>query len=191
MGYFANAAQILIQFVFGAIIGLFVLRMLAEAVRADFYNPICQFLYRTTNPVLTPMRRVVPTVNRVNLAALLVAWLVEVLKLVLLFALAAGVLPGLLGLVVMALAELIDFLLVLYLALVFAWALMSFLSVDSGHPLIPLVGRLVEPLLRPLRRRLPMLGGLDFSPAVAMLAIVLARVLLVDPLFDIGRRLAL
>lgn len=191
MGYFANAAQILIQFVFGAIIGLFVLRMLAEAVRADFYNPICQFLYRTTNPLLTPLRRVVPTVNRINLAALLLAWLVEVLKLVLLFALAAGVLPGLFGLVVMALAELFDFLLVLYLALVFAWALMSFLSVDAGHPLIPLVGRLVEPVLRPLRRRLPALGGLDFSPAVAMLAIVLARVLLVEPLFDFGRRLAL
>jgi YggT family protein len=80
MIYLANAVALLIQFAFGCAVALFVFRLLAEAVRADFYNPICQFLYRSTNPVLTPLRRVVPTWRRINLAALLIAWILEVVK---------------------------------------------------------------------------------------------------------------
>ena len=75
MIYLANALALLIQFAFGCVVALFVFRLLAEAVRADFYNPICQFLYRATNPVLTPLRRAVPTWRRINIAALLIAWL--------------------------------------------------------------------------------------------------------------------
>ena len=86
MSYFANAAALLIQIAFGAIVLLFVLRALAEAVRADFHNPICQFLYRTTNPVLAPLRRVIPTPRRINIAALLIAWIAEVVKNLLLYA---------------------------------------------------------------------------------------------------------
>ena len=72
MLYLANALALLIQFVFGCAVALFVFRLLAEAVRADFYNPICQFLYRTTNPVLAPLRRVITNWRRINLAALLI-----------------------------------------------------------------------------------------------------------------------
>src|SRR6185312_2311661 len=80
MIYLANALSLLIQFAFGCAILLFVFRLLAEAVRADFYNPICQFLYRATNPVLTPLRRVIPTWRRINIAALLIAWVLEIIK---------------------------------------------------------------------------------------------------------------
>jgi YggT family protein len=169
---------------------LFLLRMLAEAVRADFYNPICQFLYRTTNPVLTPLKRVIPNFRRINIAALLLAWIAEVVKNLLLYAMIglSGAVPGLL---LLGLADLLDFLAVLYLLMIFAWALLSFVTLDARHPLTPLLGRLVEPALRPLRRLLPAPGGLDLSPAVAILAILLLRVLIVGPLLDLGHRLSL
>ena len=69
MTYFANAGQLLLSFVFGALIGLFVLRLLAEASRVNFRNPISQLLYRYSNPVVAPLRRIVPNLGRLNLAA--------------------------------------------------------------------------------------------------------------------------
>ena len=188
--YFANAAALLIQFAFNALVLLLVLRLLAEAVRADFYNPICQFLYRTTNPVLTPLKRVIPNFRRINVAALLLAWLAEVVKNLLLYLL-IGLRAAAPGLLLLGLADLLDFLAVLYLLMIFAWALLSFVSLDARHPLVPLLGRLVEPALRPLRRLLPAPGGLDLSPAVAILAILVLRVLIVGPLLDLGHRLSL
>ena len=192
MGYFTNASQILIVFVFGAGIGLFILRLLAEAARVDFYNPICQFLYRATHPLLAPLRRFVPSVRRINLAPLLLAYLIALLKWALLLGL-GGMRPGLHGvpaLLLLGLAELTDYVLMLYMAVIFAWSLMSFLAVDSPHPLVPFMGKLVGPVLRPLQRVLPTPGGIDFSPALAILLILLARALVVQPLFDFGATLA-
>ena len=188
--YFANAAALLIQFAFGAVVLLFLLRMLAEAVRADFYNPICQFLYRTTNPVLTPLKRVIPNFRRINIAALLLAWVLEVLKNLLLY-LVVGLRAAAPGLLLLGFADLLDFLAWVYLLMIFAWALLSFVSLDARHPLTPLLGRLVEPVLRPFRRLLPAPGGLDLSPAVAILAILILQALIVGPLLDLGRRLSL
>jgi YggT family protein len=188
--YFVNAAALLVQFAFGAVVLLFLLRMLAEAVRADFYNPICQFLYRTTNPVLTPLKRVIPNFRRINLAALLLAWLAEVVKNLLLYLL-IGLRAAAPGLLLLGLADLLDFLAWLYLLMIFAWALLSFVSLDARHPLVPLLGRLVEPALRPLRRLLPAPGGLDLSPAVAILIILILQALIVGPLLDLGHRLSL
>lgn len=190
MTYFANAGLMLIQFAFGALVALLMLRMLAEAVRADFHNPICQFLYRCTNPVLTPLKRAIPNIRRVNTAAVLLAWLMEVIKNLLEY-LMMGLRPALPGLLLLGAADLLDFLAVLYLLMLLAWALLSFVSLDARHPLTPLLGRLVEPVLRPLRRLLPAPGGLDLSPMVAMLVILLLRILIVAPLLDLGHRLSL
>jgi YggT family protein len=189
MSYFADAGQILIRFVFGALITLVVLRVLLQMVRANFYNPICQFLYKATNPVLMPLRRVVPSWRNLDVAGVLLAWLLSAIQLALLFAL-AGVSPKLLGLAVMAVADLIGFVLLLYMALIIVRILLGFFPGNTRHPIVPLVYQLTDPLLRPLQRILPSLGGLDFSPMVAWLLITLARVLLVQPLLDLGTGLA-
>ncbi|KAB2898893.1 MAG: YggT family protein [Dokdonella sp.] len=189
MGYFANAAQILIHFAFGVLVFLVVLRVLLQLVRANFYNPVCQFLYKATNPLLMPLRRIIPSWRNIELGALLLAWLLSALKLALIYGL-YGQRLGLLGLLVMALADLLDFTLMLYIGVVFVRVLLSFIAVERGNPVVPLVYQLSEPLLRPLRRLLPTPGRLDFSPMLVILAILLARALLVAPLLDLGMRLA-
>jgi YggT family protein len=189
MTYFANAGQILVNFAFGALITLVVLRVLLQIVRANFYNPVCQFLYKLTNPVLMPLRRVIPAWRTVDLAALLLAWLLSAIKLALMYAL-LGQRLGLAGLAVMALADLVDFVLVLYLGLILLRAVLSFVSVDRANPIVPLVYQLTEPLLRPVRLKLPPLAGLDLSPMVVLLVIVLARVLVAAPLLELGMHLA-
>lgn len=190
MGYVANAGQLLINFAFGALVALVVLRVLLQLVRANFYNPVCQFLYKATNPVLMPLRKLIPAWRNLDLAAVLLAWLLSALKLVLLYAL-AGQRLGAAGLALMAVADLIDFVLMLYLGLILVRVLLSFISVERSNPIVPLVFQLTEPVLGPIRKRLPALGGIDFSPMLAWLAIMLARVLVVEPIFDLGRRLAL
>ncbi|MEO5626657.1 MAG: YggT family protein [Dokdonella sp.] len=189
MSYFANAGQILITFAFGALIALLVLRVLLQIVRANFYNPICQFLYKLTNPVLMPLRKLIPAWRNVDIAGIVLAWLLTAIKLALLYAL-AGQSLGIVGLGVMALADLIDFVLMLYLGVMLVYVLLSFISVERSNPIVPLVHQLIEPILRPVRRRLPTLGGLDFSPMLVWLVILLARVLIVGPILDVGLRLA-
>ncbi len=179
----------LIVLAFQAVVTLLLLRVLAEACRADFNNPLSQFIYRTTNPVLAPIRRVLPNWRRINLAALLLAWLAMLLMRLLLFAL-LGVTPHPLGLLLLALAELLDFVLLFYIVLIFGWSLLSMFAVDRRQPLLRLAGVIVEPLLRPLHGKL-VVGQIDFAPMAVMIVLLLARLLITAPLLDLGARLAL
>lgn len=185
MRYFSEAGLILVEFLFGLLIGLFVVRVLLQVVRANFHNPICQFFYRATNPVLVPMRRWLPPVGRVDSAATLIALLLCVIQVWLLGMLSGVALP-LLATLVLAVGSLISVLLTLYFWLIVVRIILSFLSPDAYHPVVPLLGQLTEPVLRPLRRILPATGAFDFSPLLATLIIVLAQVLVVAPINDLG-----
>lgn len=189
MSYLVNAFSFLLELAFGAAAALFMLRLAAEASRADFHNPLSQFVYRTTNPVLAPLRRLIRNWRRINVAALLVVWLLMLVKRVVLFAL-VGLFPHVLGLIVLSIADTLDFIAMFYVVLIFIWSLLSLFQVEPYHPVNRLAGALVAPLLRPLRGRL-VAGGLDFGPWAVMIVLILARLLLVSPLADLGARLAL
>jgi YggT family protein len=189
MGYFANAGAILVEVLFGLVVALFVLRVLLQLVRANFHNPVCQFFYKATNPVLMPLRKLLPPLRRLDTAGTLVAYLLECLKVWLLTAF-GGFALNLSGTLVLGFAELVAFLLMLYFWLILVRVVLSFVGQGSYHPMVPLIAQLTDPVLRPIRRVLPDLGGFDFSPLVAMLAIYLARALIVAPLQDLGAMLA-
>lgn len=185
MSYLGNAAQLLVSIVFGALVALVLLRVLLQAVRANFHNPICQAIYRFTNPVLMPLRKLVPPWRQLDSAGVLLALLLTAIKLALSFALAGHAL-GPAGLLVMAVGDLVDFTLLVYLVLILAHVLLSYLHVDPANPAPPLIHLLCRPVLAPLRRLLPTLGGFDLSPLLAWLAILLARILVAAPIRDLG-----
>ncbi len=189
MSYVLNALSMLIELAFDAVVTLFLVRVMAEACRADFNNPLSQFVYRYTNPVLAPLRRVLPNWRRINLAALLLAWLAMLVKRLLLFAL-LGAMPSLAGVLLWSLAELLDFTLLFYIVLIFGWSLLSMFAVDRRQPLLRLIGSVVNPLLRPLDGKL-VAGQIDFAPMVVLLGLMLGRLLIAAPLLDLGARLAL
>lgn len=190
MNYVANAGQLLVEVFFGAAIGLLILRVLLQVVRANFNNPICQFLYRVTNPILLPMRRIIPAWRRLDVAGVLLAWLLTALKVVIVYAMMGETL-GIGGLALMALADLLGAVLTILVILIIVRIVLSFVgNGGSYHPAVPLVFGLTEPILKPIRRMLPAPGGLDFSPMLAWLAILLVRILIVQPLLDIGLQLA-
>ncbi|MEO8747932.1 MAG: YggT family protein [Rhodanobacter sp.] len=188
MSYLLNALSFLLGLACDLVVLLLLVRVTAEACRADFHNPLSQLIYRYTNPVLAPVRRVLPNWRRVNLAALLLASGVLMLKRLLLFAL-MGLMPHLAGLLLLALADLLDFVLLFYIVLVFGWSLLSMFAADRRQPLLRLADCIVEPLLRPLRGKL-IAGSIDFAPTVVLIILFLGRILLSAPLLDLGNRLA-
>ncbi|MDO9371889.1 MAG: YggT family protein [Gammaproteobacteria bacterium] len=189
-GYFSNAGVFLIQTVFGMYILAVLLRLLLQIVRADFYNPFSQFLVKITNPVLVPLRRVIPGLFGVDLASVLLLLALQMVKLALI-----GLLIDqgwhLSGLLLLAAADLLSLLLNVFLFSILIQVILSWVRPGEHNPLTALLYNLNEPLLAPARRILPPISGLDLSPIVVLVALQLASMLVVAPLSDLGRAFAL
>lgn len=185
MGHLANAGALIVQALFGLVIGLFFFRFLMQGLRVDFRNPLSQFVYKLTNPVLMPLQKAVPVTNGWNLAALLVTFLLTLLETWLLYRLAGLGLP-LPALLVIALALLIQFVATALLWMIVIRAILSFVSPDPYNPVVQMLYRLSDPILKPFQKLIPPVGGLDLSPLFAVLALQLVRVLIAAPLLETG-----
>lgn len=170
--------RFIFNFIFGLLVGAFLLRLIFQIVRADFRNPFAQAIVRVTNPVVVPLRKVLPPIGRIDTASIVAVVLVQVLRTVVDQFLAMGAVasPGVL--LVLAVVSLLDTTLVLFLVAIFVYVLMSWISPDPYHPMNRMLGSLVEPILAPFRRALPSLGGLDLSPMVVILLIYVLRMVL-------------
>ncbi|MFO1430611.1 MAG: YggT family protein [Candidatus Competibacteraceae bacterium] len=183
--YFNQAGQFLLQLVFGFYILALLLRFLLQWARADFYNPLVQLLVKLTNPPLLPLRRYIPGYRNLDMAAIVLMLLLQLLEL-LLSAWLFGQPMTLPGLLVLALAELLGLLLTVLLWAVIFQAVLSWFNPDFRQPVVQLLYQLTEPVLRPARRLLPPFSGLDLSPLLVIIALQLGRILLLAPLQDIG-----
>lgn len=167
--------SLLLDVAVGLLGGACLLRLYMQHQRIGFGNPVGRFVFAVTDWLVLPLRRVLPAVGRIDTASLVGAWLLELLQVGLLWALmgAAGnpmVLPllavfGLLRLVISALT-----------ALVIVGALLSWVRADS--PMSDIIERLCAPLLRPFRRVIPLVGGMDLSPLALLLLLQVAGIVL-------------
>jgi len=153
----------------------FLLRFLLPIARADFRNPLSKAILSLTSWLVLPLRRVLPPMGRVDTAALVALLAVQLAKTLVMFWLLAGALIPFVPLIVAGMTALVASTLWLYIFVLVIYALLSFVAPGTYNPLAGLLASLCEPLLRPLRRILPVAGGLDFSPLVA---IILLRALL-------------
>jgi len=185
MNYLTDAGALLVNTLFGLLLGVLLLRIALQALRANFYNPICQAVYKITNPVLMPLQRLVPVRRGLHWPAVVLAWLLALLWMWVLTAM-RGAVPGPGALVLLGLAKLLDFSLVMTMLLIVLRALLSLVGGGYDNPMLPVLAQLTDPLLRPVQRVLPSLGGFDLSPLVAILFITLLRILVVRPLFDLA-----
>lgn len=182
----ADTLRFFIQTLGGLFAVAVLLRFAMQALRVPFGNPFSQFIMRITDFAVKPLRRVVPGIAGYDWASLLLAWLTEVLVIVLLqwlagfpFSLAGpGVWPAMLGL---GAIELIRLALYLVMGLVLLRAILSW--VNPYSPIAPIIYPLTEPLLAPFRRWLPA-SQIDFSPLVLL---ILCQFLLAVPLAALER----
>lgn len=165
-----RALTYLVSTLFDLYIVAVLLRLCLQCVKADFYNPLSQFLVRVTNPLLIPLRRVVPAIGPLDSASVVLAFGLELLSLFIVSQI-NGISPGWLSLALLAVTKLLMALLWLYFFLILAVVILSWLGGRVRHPIVPLMYQLTEPVLRPLRRLIPPIGGLDLSPLFAIIAI--------------------
>ena len=159
------------------------LRFILQLVRADFYNPLSQFIVRATKPLLNPLRRIIPGFGGIDLASLVLAILIQLVLMILILMLmgygVGGFIMQLLIWSIIAVTSL--FLKVFFFALIIS-VILSWVAPGSYNPGAQLVNQICEPLLMPFRKLLPNLGGLDLSPIFAFLALKLIDMLVINNL---------
>ncbi|MGF6224674.1 YggT family protein [Pseudomonas frederiksbergensis] len=170
-----NDAAIFIIKTLGSLYLLIVLlRFILQLVRANFYNPLCQFIVKATQPLLKPLRRVIPSMFGLDMSSLVLALIVQMV-LIAVILLLKGFEVDLLLLVPWALIAVFSlFLSVLFYAMIIS-VILSWVAPGSHNPGAELVQQITEPVLAPFRRIIPNLGGLDISPIFAFIAIQLLQ----------------
>ncbi|HSS63889.1 MAG TPA: YggT family protein [Gammaproteobacteria bacterium] len=183
--YASDAATLLIQTLFGLYILVVLLRFLLQLVRADFYNPISQFIVKATQPPLGAMRRIIPGFGGVDLASLVLMFGLQCVEIWLLLEI-HGKAPTAPGIAMLAVAELLKLTIYLYFFSIIVQVVLSWLNPHAHNPITALIFRLNEPLLLPARRLLPPFSGVDLSPLLVLVALQLALILIVRPIRDMA-----
>lgn len=172
-----------LTFLVNTLIDLYVmvllLRIWMQWARTDFYNPFSQFVVKITQPVIRPLRRILPPLGPIDSASLLLAFIITTLKLPLFFLIKYGVFPLEPIMLLVGLISLVKAAGLLVFWLIIIRSLMSWVSQGRG-PMDFLLMQLTEPLMSPIRRVLPAMGGIDFSAMIVILILYMLNYLGMD-----------
>ncbi len=189
-GYLIEALVFLVRTIFDLYILAVVLRFLLQLVRADFYNPLCQFLVKITNPALKPIRRVIRGYAGIDWSSVILMLILKVLQISILALLVSGRFPALPGLVVMSFAEVLKLSIYIFMVAIFIQVILSWVSPGAYNPATMILNQLTDPLLRPARRIIQPVGGLDLSPLLVLIVLQLMIILIVNPILNTGMAMA-
>lgn len=168
---------LLVNAIAGFFLFVVILRFMLQAVRADFYNPISQFVVKATNPALVPMRKVIPGLGGYDLASIVLALIVEVVAIVLSLLIVGWPLP-VANIIIWALLGTVGLFLKLYFWGLLIMIISSWIAPQSYNPALMLLRQIIEPPMAPIRKLMPDMGGLDISPIIAFLLINVFEIIL-------------
>lgn len=156
------------------------LRFLLQLARADFYNPITQFAVKATNPLLRPLRRIIPGWGGIDGASLVLAVIIQGITFFLILIALNGGIPSFnpLTLLTWSVLNVLDLIVTIYFWSVIAVVVVSWIAPGSNHPAIQLVAQITEPVMRPVRNLMPSMGGLDLSPIIVFLILNVIQVVI-------------
>lgn len=174
--------------VFNTLVGIYLLavllRFLLQVAKADFYNPVSQAVVRITNPLVRVFRTFIPGYKGMDFSSLVLALLLEFIGIYVLIFLYGFNIPNPGYVLTLAFAGVIFFIIQIYYWAIIASIIMSFVMLFSGnmspHPILRLVWQLTEPIMAPVRKVIPPMGGLDFSPIFLFIAIQLVQSILIQ-----------
>jgi len=178
-----NTAAIYVLQTLGSLYLLIVLlRFVLQLVRANFYNPLCQFIVRATQPLLKPLRRIIPSLFGLDMSSLVLAIIVQMILMALTLLLMFGTTGDPLHLLLWSIISVTAlFLKIFFFALIIS-VILSWVAPGSHNPGAELVNQICEPALAPFRKIVPNLGGLDISPILAFLVLKLLDMLVINNL---------
>ena len=175
-----NAGVFLVQTVFGLYLTVVIIRFMLQLAKADFYNPLAQSVVKMTQPFVAMLQKVMPRTGRFSLATLVLAFLVQLLLIVVVLLIAGFELPNPVSLAIWSVIGLASQVLDLLFFAILASIVLSWLAPQTKHPGAYLLHQLTEPVMSPVRRMLPNLGGLDFSPILVFIMINLVDMLVIQ-----------
>ncbi len=178
MAALVDIAHLLINTLFYFLLLAVMLRFLLQLVRADFYNPISQFLVKVTNPGLRPLRRFIPGLGGIDLSAIVLALVLQVLTMVSLALLHGFAIPNPLSMLIWGGLGLIGMVINIYFVAILVAIILSWVAPGSYNPITLLLHQLTEPVMAPVRKIIPPIGGLDLSPIFVFLGINVLQIML-------------
>ena len=183
MGNTGAGINFLISTIFDLYAFVVMLRFLMQLTRADYYNPISQFVVKATDPLLKPLRRLIPGFGGYDIAALVLCFLVLLIKFILLQSIGGVAISGFGGSIVAAIfgapreVGLIGVLFDVFFFSILAMVILSWVA-PGGSPISGLLHSITSPIMKPIRRFVPPMGGFDLSPLVALIGIQFIRIVL-------------
>jgi YggT family protein len=178
MGPMTEIGFLLVQTLFSLYLGVVILRLLLQLARADFYNPISQAMVKATNPLLLPLRRVIPPLGKVDTASLVLALIVQLIAMVSILLLFGAGLPNIVTLLGWAVIGCVALTVNIYFFAIIINIILSWVAPGSHHPAAVLLYQLTEPVMQPFRKLIPPMGGIDLSPILVFLSISVVQILL-------------
>ncbi len=172
-----QALEFLVHSLFQLYIIVVLLRFMLQVAKADFYNPISQFIVKATSIPLKPLRKVIPGVAGFDIASIVLALFIYIIM-VLIIILIRQVAIDPLVLIAGSVAGIINLVCNIYLATIFISIISSFIPSIQGHPIVILTWQLAEPIMGPFRKIIPPMGGLDFSPIFVLLILQAIQILI-------------
>ncbi len=176
MSTFTEIAIYLIQAVANFYLLLVLLRFLLQLCKANFYNPVSQFVVKATAAPITPLQKIFPPFNNFNSACMALAIIVQVLAIQGSVAVYGGGLVPIVSLLSWALLGIATLLLNIYFYGLLIVIVLSWIAPQSQHPAIALLWQLMDPVMTPVRKLIPSLGGIDLSPILLFMLINVLRI---------------
>lgn len=180
MNYFANAGSLIVETIVGLYLYIVLLRFWMQWVKADFRNPVGQFVITATNPVIAPLRKVFPPLGTIDTATVVFALIVAIIKVWALLSL-IGVSSSVLVYVIYGLSEVVRSSIHIFIAAIFIMIIASWIASGSYNPVVSVAYQIANPIMAPARRLIPPIGGLDLSPILVFLFLNLTLTLVVAP----------
>ena len=182
MGQVGNAGVYLISTLSNLYPFIVVLRFILQFSQADFYNPISQAVSKLTSPLVRPVQAIIRPMGRIDLATIIVAFIVKTLGLVAILQIEGGGFLPIFNLVMGGLTGVVSTLLDIYFFALLISIILSWVAPQSSHPGALLIYQITEPVMSPVRNMLPSMGGIDLSPIFVFIGITLLEMLIVTPM---------
>lgn len=179
-----TALLFLVNTFFSLYLFVLIVRLILVYVGANYFDPLTQFIVKLTNFIVKPLRRLLPNYRGIELSTLLLIVFLELIKFSLISVLNMGFMPNFMGILLLSFADASKCIIQIFTYAIILQAILSW--VQPYTPLNRSLMQVTSPIMRPVQRIIPLVGGIDISPIFALIMLQLLTILLVNPLFDMG-----
>jgi YggT family protein len=177
----------LINTLFDLYLFVFIMRIILVYTGANYFNPFTQFIVKLTDFLVVPLRRLIPNMGRIETSSILLILILEILKFYLVSSLSFGN-PNVIGIIILALSDMLKLLIMTFFYAIILQAILSW--IQPYAPINRILHQITAPIMRPLQRIIPPVGGFDISPIPALIGLQLLIILLINPLMAFGLSVA-